>query len=280
MTRTTPTTVDSNAADPHQAVSLTLCSIAFRNDPIEDVVARAAQTGFDGVEVFFGQIQDHDDDALAHLRRVADEHKIALPVISPYFAFTRGQKEYDDALATADRAIHAASILGATKIRTFTDVANTGIGSDIATDAHWDQCVAGLRALTAKAPHIQFVVETHAHTLADTVATTLELLDRVGAANLKVLYQPTTFHKTEGVDASFDALRPHIAHLHVQQAGTAAGPGWIEDEGELDYPAFFQRLLASGYRDTLSLEYCFKGATWQRVASGHAFLARHLRGGA
>ncbi|MEX0887631.1 MAG: sugar phosphate isomerase/epimerase [Phycisphaeraceae bacterium] len=280
MTQSTPATSATSTTSIHaeeRTLTLTLCSIAFRNDPIEDIVTRAAALGFDGVEVFAKQIEEHDDEALLALRRLADEHRIALPVISPYFAFTRGQKEYDDAIATARRCVHAAQILGATRIRTFTDVAATGIGSDIATDAHWEQCVRGLRVVTALDRGLQFVVETHGHTLADTVDATLKLLERVDAPNLKVLYQPTTFRHHEGVDASFDALRPHTAHLHLQQQGTADGQGWLEAPGEIDYPAFFDRLKRSGYRGTVSLEYCFKGVTWERVEAGYRYLAKHLR---
>ncbi|MEX0744298.1 MAG: TIM barrel protein [Phycisphaeraceae bacterium] len=125
---------------------------------------------------------------------------------------------------------------------------------------------------------LAFVLETHAHTLVDTVATTLTLIDRVAAPNLKVLYQPTTFVGNEGVEASFNALLPHIGHMHLQQQGTAEGPGWIEQPGDIDYPAFFDMVKASDYRGTASLEYCWKGVAWPEVEAGGRYLLDRLRG--
>ncbi|MEX0744299.1 MAG: TIM barrel protein [Phycisphaeraceae bacterium] len=100
-----PDAIDSQAGATRQRFTIALCSIAFRSEPIEPVVARAADIGFDAVEVFAGQIMDKSDDELRSLRRLADEQGVALDVIAPYFALTRGEQEYDESIRTARRCV-------------------------------------------------------------------------------------------------------------------------------------------------------------------------------
>ena len=253
-------------------IELDFCSIAFRNEPLEQIIPRLAGIGYDGVELFFAHVEGRDNTALKSLRHLADHHGIRLPVFSPYFSFTRGPAEYDQTLKTAARAVEIAHILGATKIRTFTDVGPDGLASEQATPAHWQQAVRGLQAVTALDRGIEFVVETHERTLADTVETTRRLLDEVAAPNLKVNFQACEGFRRYGVDAAFVALAPWITHMHLQQVTPVHTDGWVENAGAIDFPEFIGHVKAASYRGSMSVEYTWQGVPWERAASAHRYL--------
>ncbi|MFA4945413.1 MAG: sugar phosphate isomerase/epimerase [Lentisphaeria bacterium] len=244
------------------------CSIAFRGEPLEAIIPKLAAIGYDGIEVWGNHLGGRSDADVLALRKLATENRLDIEVLSPYFWLTRDLPELEaQSLATAARFVHLATLLGAPKIRTFVDAGPDGIGSAAATPAHWNRAVGHLKTITAMAPGILFAMETHAHTLADTPASTLRLLDRVGAPNLKVLYQPEASHTIE----NYRRLRPHVVHLHLQNTGANGGPGYLE-EGLVDFPGLFRELAADGYAASLSVEYCWPGVTWTRAQSAYAYL--------
>jgi 3-dehydroshikimate dehydratase len=232
--------------------------------------------GYDAIEVFGKHVEGKTDEQLADIRRRADDAGIELLVVSPYFVLTRGREEYDQTMETGRFAVHAARILGASKIRTFTDVAATGIGSDIAEPHHWEQAVEGLTELTGLDRSLEFVVEMHAHTLADTADSALTLLERVGAPNLKLLFQPGKAFLDQGLHDVFDRLQPHIRHMHLQQIGRDHGEAWVEEAGELDFAAFIEHLHQAGYDGSMSIEYCWKGVPRERARTAAEFMRRRL----
>lgn len=255
-------------------ITLSLCSIAFRHDPIEQLIPRIAQTGFTAVEIFGMQIEGHSDAALKKLKTLADKNSVRILVLAPYFSFTRGKEEYRESVERAEKFVHYCRVLDAPKIRTFIDVGPTGLSSAAATQEQWQQGIEGLKTIAALDRNILFVVETHEQTLADTTASTLSVMRDVNAPNLKVLFQPASFIG-EGVIPSYDQLLPHIDHLHLNNSNKKDGHIWIE-EGEVDYAAFFQHLIRTNYQGSASLEYCCQGATWEKVKSGYEFIKKRL----
>ena len=257
-------------------IQLNFCSIAFRHEPLEQIIPRLTSIGYDGVEVFFTHVDGMDAAGLKAIRRQADELKIRLPVFSPYFCLTRGPVEYDQTLRTASRAIEVAQILGVTKIRTFTDVGPDGLASAHATNAHWEQAVRGLQTITAMDRNLEFVVETHEQTLADTVDTIRRLMREVSAPNLKVIFQSCKDFLRHGLNTAFDDLAPWISHLHLHQTAASQGDGWVESAGEIDFPDFITHIKRAGYRGSMSVEYCWRDVPWERAESAHRYLAKLL----
>jgi len=254
-------------------IFLGFCSIAYRNEPLEQIIPRLAKIGYDGIEVFFQHVQDRDAASLASLRRLADDNGIALFTVSPYFAFTRGQKEYDDSIETAKKAVAVAQALGVKKIRTFVDVANTGLASANATSALWEQAMRGLRTITALDRDLEFVVETHEYTLADTVPTTQRLMKETDAPNLKINFQANEEFRKFGVNAAFDALQPWISHMHVAQITPDHADGYVENAGELDIVDFIGHIKRAGYSGSMSVEYCWQNVPAERAETAYRFLA-------
>jgi 3-dehydroshikimate dehydratase len=255
-------------------ITLSLCSIAFRHQPIEELVPRIAALGFDAVEIFGGQIEGKSDDELRSLKDLADRNHLQILALAPYFSFTRDQAAYNESVERAQKLVRFSRLLGAPKMRTFIDVGPTGVASAAATPEQWRQGIKGLQTITALDRTISFVIETHPLTLADTIASTERVMTEANSPNLKVLFQASTFI-TEGVFKAFDALWPHIDHLHLHNHNPRNHSSWIE-EGEIDHPALFKRLQESGYHGSASLEYCGQGVTWEKVQSAYNYIRKYL----
>jgi sugar phosphate isomerase/epimerase len=247
------------------------CSIAFRGEPIEEIVPRLARLGYQGVEIWGNHIDGKSDAELDRLRRLAADSGLRIEALSPYFWLTRDLPDLvKQSLETAERFVRYARRLGAPRIRTFVDAGSDGIGSAAATEEHWQRAVGCLRKIAALAPELLFVVEMHESTLADTPESAARLLQRVGAGNLKLLLHaggPDTLR-------DYRALRADIRHVHVHGAHSGGGTGYLED-GPSQLPAFLSVINRDGYPHTLSVEYCFQGATWARAESAREYLREH-----
>ncbi|HUT58144.1 MAG TPA: sugar phosphate isomerase/epimerase [Phycisphaerae bacterium] len=259
-------------------ITISLCSIAFRDEPIESLVPRIAQIGYDAVEIFGSQIDGKSDEELSALKDLCAEHGLRPLAVAPYLSLTRSREAYDESLACAERFVHYCRVLGAPKFRTFTDVGPKGIGSDVATPQQWAQGIEGLKHITALDRGIAFVMETHPQTLVDTVESIERVLAEVDAPNLKVLYQPgNTDFRQRGIIECWRRLRPHVEHMHIQNHRDDDAPPYVE-EGTLDLPAFFRAVKADGYDGSMSVEYCWRDVPWEKVESACAYLAKYLRG--
>jgi len=255
-----------------QHPTISFCSLAFRNEPIETVVRRLADIGYDAVEVFFHHVDKHSQQQLGELRDTIRKLGISPIVLSPYLWLTRDEKLYAETMEIATRAVEIARSLGIPKIRTFTDAGSDALPSEKATEAHWAQCIKGLREITAMAPEIDFVVETHDCSLANTIESCKRLIQETNASNLHLNFQPTTEFLEKGYIESFDALFPWIAHMHIAQAGEGHADHWLEGPGLIDFPAVFRHLKGKNYQGTLSVEYCWQGVPWERAESALRFI--------
>ena len=258
-------------------ITCCFCSIAFRDEDLKDIIPRLAVIGYDGVEVWGNHVEGKSDDELRAIKAIADEHKISIEVLSPYWWLTNSEELLNETIDRAKRFVHYARLLGCPKIRTFTDSGPTGIGSDVATETHWDIAVSSLQDICKFAPDMLFTVERHAKTLADTIESAEQLIKRVDRDNLKLIYHlPNTENDMIG---EFDRALPHVRHIHCQNTGDEKHPGYVE-VGTADLPSFFQHIHEQGYAHSLSVEYCFKGATWERAQSAYDYLKTHMPSGA
>lgn len=244
------------------------CTIAFRDEPVADVIRRAAAIGFDEVELIGRQVAEMTDEQLDATCAAAADAGIAISGVSPYFWLTQTPELLDESMAIAERFIHIARRTQARMIRTFTDAGPTGISSAKATEAHWETAVTALRKITAMAPDLVFAVETHAKTLADTPETCLRLMREVGAPNLKWLYQP--FEARNPVD-DFLLLEPDVRQVHLNPHIDSDGSD-IRACGT-DYEALLRTMAERGYLHSVALELCKPGeATWAMVEDHYRWI--------
>ncbi len=248
------------------------CTIAMREEPLESQLPKIAEAGYDAAEVWFRHVDDRSDAELDAIRELANRLNLALEVVAPYMWLTQTPELLRETYTIVERAVATARRLGCPKIRTFTDSGPTGIGSDRATSQHWRTAIEALRRFCDTAPDLRFVVETHTHTLADTPATTERLIQETDRPNLRLNFQ---FSSIFDINA-YVRLKPWIEHMHLHNQTTDGAPSWLE-QGALDIGGFLDTIARDGYPHSLSVEYCFKGATWERLQSARAFVAAHVR---
>ena len=94
-------------------------------------------------------------------------------------------------------------------------------------------------------------METHSRNLTDTVTGTLRLIELVGRPNLKVIFQPSTFHPDELV--ALEALAPHTVHVHA--TNSRDGKASTLSEGDMDYRIILGRLRERSFDGFVSVEW-------------------------
>ncbi len=257
-------------------ITISLCSLVYREQPIDGLIPKIAASGFDAVEIFGAQLEGKSDSELTAIRKVAADNKLKILGMAPYLSLTRGQKEYDESIERVKKFMHYGEVLGCQRLRTFTDVGPTGVASAAATPEQWAQGIRGLKEITAMAPQLEFMMETHPLTLADTVESSQRVLREVGAKNLKLIYQPTTKDFLDkGIIESWRILKPDVTHMHLQNVGGEGNHGWME-EGKLDLANFLATVQADGYDGSISIEYHWKDTPWERIRSAYDFTAKAL----
>jgi len=258
---------------PNNRFLISCCSIAFRNRPIFEAVDKIADAGFDGIEILHRTIEKMDDEGLHELAQQCIKRKLPVVAIAPYLSFTRGREAWLESMKTGEEVLRIAVILGTKKVRTFVDVGPDGLPSCRADASQWKAGIDGLRELCALDPSVEFVLETHGNTLADTLPTVQRIFDEVQKPNLRLNYQGTADFMERGFFECLDILYPLISHMHWDQVLADGKVSYIDEPGQIDFPRLISYLLSKGYTGTASVEYCWSPVDESRVDSAWKFLS-------
>ncbi|MET9922729.1 sugar phosphate isomerase/epimerase family protein [Streptomyces sp. NPDC059605] len=187
---------------------LGLCSVTFRQLPADEVARRAAEAGLDLVE-WGADVHAPwtEPDTVRAVRDASERYGLTCCSYGSYHRATPG--ETDDFPAI----VRAAALLGAPRIRVWAG----GTGSDAATPQERRDTTACLReAARIAADHgLELGLEFHSNTLTDTVASTVRLLDEVGADNLRTYWQPPLDAPDDEALAGLAALVDRVCAVHV-----------------------------------------------------------------
>lgn len=235
----------------------------------EELMPKLEELGYDGIEIWAGDLpgaehiawyrydsvrisevwqgEELTEEELARLNRLkelAAQHNLAIPMIATYFDFTAGERRWEESLMVGRRYIQYALALGSPLIRTCAG----SIGSAQMTEAHWKACISGLKALThlPGAERVVFALECHPNRPEDTIASILREVEEVGADNLKVLLQPTSFAAEATTPQMLDALYEHTVHIHAVTD--------MKDSTTVDWAWLLPEMVRRGYDGFLSLE--------------------------
>ncbi|WP_405719777.1 sugar phosphate isomerase/epimerase family protein [Streptomyces sp. NBC_00046] len=185
-----------------------LCSVTFRQLPAAEVARRAADAGLEAVE--WGadvHAPPTEPDALRAARGACDRYGLTCCSYGSYFRATQ------DGLAAFPWVARAAVLLGAPRVRVWAGA----LGSAAATPQERSETAACLReAARIGADHgLELALEFHSKTLTDTVASTVRLLDEVGADNLRTYWQPPLDAPDEEALAGLSQLVDRVSAVHV-----------------------------------------------------------------
>ncbi|WZY01374.1 sugar phosphate isomerase/epimerase [Bacillus sp. FSL W7-1360] len=200
-------------------MSISLCTITFRHhlQSIENIAAWAAKNDFEGIELWG-----------AHARNLACHEKydalwiqsygLSVSMISDYLSFHVSTEAVCDHVAELS---DLAKRWQTDKIRVFAG----DVASQAATSSTYEQVVNTLRlACEQLQAHGQMlVIETHPHTLADTPASLLRLIQEVDYPNLKVNFDVLHIWESGADPATvYKSLQSYIVYMHLKNVRARA----------------------------------------------------------
>ncbi len=256
-------------------------SMLFTEQAFLDRFAAAAEAGFEGVEYLFPY--DHPAEALAERLR---EHGLVqvlhnLPA-GDWAAGERGiailPARVEEFRAGVDQAIAYARALGCPQVNCLAGIAPQG-----ADPAELEATfVANLAYAADKlaAAGIKLLIEPiNTRDIPGFYLTrtrqALDLIDKVGAANLFVQYDVYHMQIMEGdLAPTLSAQRARIAHIQIADTPGRHEPG----TGEINFPFLFAHLDRLGYPGWIGCEYkpaagTEAGLGWLRAARAQAAAA-------
>lgn len=233
-----------------------MCSIAWRNDPIESVAPRVAAAGYAGIEVWGPHVDRWvaEGGRPAELAQRLSDLGLAVPMVSAYYDLVR---DPEGSVETARRTLDYCGALGSPLMRMFT----RGGNSADASIGVWRAVVAGLRRLCAMAAErgVDLALETHDGHLHDTTDSTLRLIRQVGMPNLGVnLDICNLFVRGEDTVAALKRFEPYLRILHLKNSRFEDGEwqsGIPLGEGAMDYGVFLRALAETRYGGYVSIEW-------------------------
>lgn len=230
----------------------------FRELPFLDRFEAAAEAGFTGVEVLFPY-----DDAAGELTRRLRAFGLNMVLINtPPPNWAGGERGFAAVPGGSDRfrhdfrrALRFAEALGVQHLHVMAGKAQGLVARRTFTD--------NLKWAAQQAPKMSLTIEPINETdmpgyFLNDFNLAAEILDEVDAANLGLQFD--MYHAQMITGDGMGVWQDHGARArHIQIGGY---PGRHEPvKGEIDYPAFFARLDADGYKGWVSGEYNPAGRT-------------------
>ncbi len=233
-------------------------TMLFTEHPLLERFGAAKAAGFDTVEILF----PYDDSAADILARLADNALTLALINGPPPNYTEGPRGFAAVpggqprfRTDFKRAARYAKALGARHLHLMAGVATGAEAKATFIDnLAWAAAQAPAQSLTIEPinPH-----DMPGYFLND-FDLAAEVLDAVDAPNLHLQFDAYHAHRITGDVLATWAAHGHRA-AHVQVAGF---PGRHEPMGgDIDYPGFFARLDADGYKGWVSGEYHPAGQT-------------------
>ncbi|MDR3710999.1 MAG: sugar phosphate isomerase/epimerase [Capsulimonadaceae bacterium] len=163
---------------------------------------------------------------------------------------------FDEQIAMLRRLIDVSAELGASLIRTFTFWKHGEYTEDIEERiAHAYREPARIAADAG----IRLLIENEPSCYAGTGREVARLIERIGSDAVKAVWDPANVvYGQQPLDrADYDAIRPHIAHVHFKDAcydAPGASRCVLAGEGFVDWPEQFRWLQQDGYDGYVALE--------------------------
>lgn len=199
-------------------------------------------------------VLDLDDDQVAEIRKLLGEYGIAVSAVGSPIGKVRVDDDFDEHLRRFDRALWVAKEFEAPYIRLFSFFIPEG--EDPAD--HRDEVLRRMSALAerAKGHDVVLAHENERAIYGDIPSRCLDIVESVGADNLKLVWDPANFvlcdvHPyTDG----FTALRPHIEYLQIKDAVMATGEVVPTGKGDGEIPETIRTLRNDGFDGFFSME--------------------------
>ncbi len=237
-----------------------LCTIAFQDRPLLEVLDLAAKVGFDGVEPW-GK-PDHlplstPDARVLEIKAKLDSLGLAC---SHYGSYVRLGEEREPALQESDmrRALAIARLLGTHIIRIWAGSRN----SENLSASELERIVTDGKKFCAMAEKegILLAVEMHGQTLTNRASALVDLIHRVGSNSLKANYQ--ILNDTEDPYERARIAGPYAVMVHAQNEGAPGEGQPLICGGKVDFRKIWEILSGFGFKGYFEVEFV-KGKTFE-----------------
>jgi sugar phosphate isomerase/epimerase len=232
-------------------------AVAFKGD-LSANVGKIAGWGYDGVELAIRDPRLVDGDELLH---IVSDHGLGVPAIGTGQAWGEEKLSYTDPdsgvrAAAIERTIAHVPFASRTGAVIIVGLLRGIVRPGIEHAQAMDWLVAALQECCAAAgPHgVRIALEPicrYETTLINNTAQGLDLIRRVGAANMGLLLD--TFHmniEEPVIEDSIRAAGDRIFHFHVADSNR-----WYPGAGHLDFASILEALYATGYAGYVSGEF-------------------------
>ncbi len=189
---------------------LGLCSVTFRDMPVDEVIAVCRRCGLEGIE-WGGDVHlqaDGKREDILELKEKCRAAGIATPGYGSYFdVLEHGPEQFGPVL-------EAAGLIGADTIRVWPG----WVRPERVTEEQYGKMVETSRDIAGQAAErgIRVAYEFHDNTCTEGGDNALKLLGQVNHANMLTYYQLIRPTETEWNLANLDAVYGRLAYVHVQ----------------------------------------------------------------
>lgn len=236
-----------------------VCSIAWKEQlPMIEVLDAATRIGFDGVELWGRPPhtpEKYDEDYLRKLSRAFDERDLIPSMFGSYVR--AGTSDFEKQM---DLAIKNTLGLG-------TDLCRIWAGKISSADADAktrDRVVLDMKMICKEGRKygLVFAIERHNQTLADSLDSTVDLVERVGAENLAINYQVWRDRDPESIAREIRTLDDLIVNVHTSnpssQPSGKRDPATLGSEA-VDYAKLVRELEATSFGSFVEVEFTKRG---------------------
>lgn len=250
--------------------------------PLEEIIPRIADMGFDGIEIGakrpVASPIDLDDNRRRQVRQLADRHGIEIGCVAAYSNLVSPVMERREAeLITLRKIIRLGHDLGAPVVRVFAawpgvtqrdgqayyDIAKTYAHHDVTWLEEWNLAKSALAEAAQWAEEYGVVLALQNHKpVTNTYEETLEMVREIGSPSLKASIDAPHLadQSDEGVREAILATGDLQVWSHFGGYEEVAGGRVVENTGERDvavnYPAFFRALHEIDYQGFIAYEGC------------------------
>jgi len=231
-------------------MKLGLCTIAFQEKPLEEVINSAADYGFDGIEIWGKPPHmpaDYDEAYVKKIKEMSQRKGLAIAAFGSYVdpLMYLYQKHFEEAFKIAHQ-------LGTDLVRIWS---GGGASKSISPS---DKRLILFRLVSmaqwANFRNMRLGLEMHNNHLTDSVASILEAIEGVNVPALKTYYQPLARMDADEPHTAAQQLASHIANVHAQNFDEQ-GKGCPIADGIVDYTRIVEILSGVGYDGYLEVEF-------------------------
>lgn len=236
-------------------LNMLVYTASFTKDQV-DLIKKAAEFGYDGVEILFGDLDVLDATATRRARESAGVGLTACAVMTPEANVTSGEaSERAAGVARLKRIVDIAAEMGGDAIGGPIYAPVRYLPGRARTDDEWKWAAEGLRAAAEYAATANIVLameplnrfETY---VMNTTSDAVKLCQAVNHPNLKV--QVDTFHaniEEKDTAAAIRATGPYVGHFHASESDRGV-PG----TGQVRWKECFAALRDIDYRGWVTIE--------------------------